>query len=415
MTTRRTRRPPGLQSVIAGTLAQISVATAALTLALTLIAALMQSRQSAQGAVEAFAWRAADAAAPALAADDQAGVEAAILPLRDAANAAGVTAIDVRRPDGQPLTTLVRTGHSGGDPLFAVRAQVPVRSAGSGGGSVRVTASPPGVAALLLVGIGAACLAMVVAIAASHRVARRLHRRLLDPIDRLAMVAQQALGPDQASMPAGPPPGGSIAEVDVLTRTIDGLRADLAGWQARVQASTAALERRAMLDPLCGLPNRAAFIVAVEAALQRGQRTQAPFAILFCDGDRFKAINDGFGHAAGDMVIREVGRRIAAVLRSGDVVARIGGDEFALLVNNIDSAADVAAVLARIKAAILVPIAIGSRQVGVTISCGASLFPDDGGTAEALIHCADERMYAAKFAAGNRDRRRPVRRWPTSA
>ncbi len=153
-------------------------------------------------------------------------------------------------------------------------------------------------------------------------------------------------------------------------------------------------------DALTGLPNRRVFAEVLEAARLRADRGGAQFAVLSLDLDRFKPVNDIYGHQAGDDVLREVATRIGAVVRAGDTVARLGGDEFALImhcVNLDEEPVAAAAFLAdRIIDAVGRPISIGDRCVDVGASIGIALCPMDGTDPETLLRAADMAMYRAK-------------------
>jgi diguanylate cyclase (GGDEF)-like protein/PAS domain S-box-containing protein len=153
-------------------------------------------------------------------------------------------------------------------------------------------------------------------------------------------------------------------------------------------------------DALTGLPNRRVFAEVLEAARLQAGRGGVQFAVLSLDLDRFKPVNDIYGHQAGDDVLREVATRIGAVVRVGDTVARFGGDEFALIMHCVDSNEEpgaAAALLAdRIIDAVGRPIGIGDRCVDVGASIGIAICPVDGTDPETLLRAADMAMYRAK-------------------
>ena len=157
------------------------------------------------------------------------------------------------------------------------------------------------------------------------------------------------------------------------------------------------LVRRALYDPLTGLANRVLFREHVEKALARLRRTPArPHAVLFVDLDGFKTINDSLGHAAGDEVLTEVGRRLLSWMRPGDTAARLGGDEFAVLLENT-SQVDTAMLARRILDVLLAPIVVQGKEVVVTGSIGIAL-SEAGQDSETLLRNADAAMYTAKAA-----------------
>jgi diguanylate cyclase (GGDEF)-like protein/PAS domain S-box-containing protein len=152
----------------------------------------------------------------------------------------------------------------------------------------------------------------------------------------------------------------------------------------------------ALHDPLTGLPNRESFRDRIEHALRRGGR----HAVLLLDIDRFKNINDTFGHPEGDLLLKAITARLQEAMRPQDVLARLGGDEFAVLMEDVaerEEAADMAESLHR---ALAKPFRVDALEVGVTASIGVSLSPEDGTEASALIRHADTAMYEAKRAGG---------------
>ena len=155
------------------------------------------------------------------------------------------------------------------------------------------------------------------------------------------------------------------------------------------------LQFQAFHDGLTGLPNRALFTDRVDHALARGARDGRQLAVLFLDIDNFKAINDGLGHAAGDELLRTVGRRLAEQLRAGDTAARFGGDEFAILLENITDPSQVAHVCERIASALRVGCHIQGTLVCPQVSIGVT-YEVDGTSAEDLLRNADVAMYQAK-------------------
>lgn len=157
------------------------------------------------------------------------------------------------------------------------------------------------------------------------------------------------------------------------------------------------LEYRALHDALTELPNRTLIHDRIDMALARAKRDGLRFAVLYLDLDGFKAINDHWGHDAGDAVLRAVAARFRNSLREADTVARVGGDEFAILLERVSEAADVVAVVRMLRAALAPPFEIpphGDARVGVSI--GVACYPDDGIDRDQLLSAADAAMYAAK-------------------
>ncbi len=162
------------------------------------------------------------------------------------------------------------------------------------------------------------------------------------------------------------------------------------------------LRDKATHDPLTGLWNRSQALEGLAREVARADRGDAVVSVLMLDLDHFKAVNDTFGHMAGDAVLRETGRRIRGVLRTYDVVGRYGGEEFVIVLPGCES--DAALALAeRIRAAIGgTPVDTSEGVVAVTASAGAATLRDAGRTAEELIRAADAALYRAKGTGRDR-------------
>jgi diguanylate cyclase (GGDEF)-like protein len=157
------------------------------------------------------------------------------------------------------------------------------------------------------------------------------------------------------------------------------------------------LAHQAAHDSLTGVPNRAHAMQLIYAALSRAQRSGAAVGLLFVDLDGFKAINDSLGHGAGDEVLRCVAGRMQAEVRAGDVVGRLGGDEFIVLLEPLDEEASAVRAADRLVKAISAPITLSNgRQIGVGASVGVAISQDAGTDPEALLHEADVAVYRAK-------------------
>jgi diguanylate cyclase (GGDEF)-like protein len=171
-------------------------------------------------------------------------------------------------------------------------------------------------------------------------------------------------------------------------------------------------ELAALTDPLTKLPNRVLLADRVEQAIKRSRRTGEPFAVVALDLDGFKAINDGYGHAAGDEVLSRLARRLESAVRASDTVARVGGDEFVLLSLGSRDEHEVAALVGRLRQELRRPFELGDDTPQLDGSIGWALHPSDGATATELLDRADELMLSTK-RDGRADRGRPRR--PASA
>jgi diguanylate cyclase (GGDEF)-like protein len=162
------------------------------------------------------------------------------------------------------------------------------------------------------------------------------------------------------------------------------------------------LAHRAAHDALTELPNRAQALVLIEQALHRAQRSSTKTALMFIDLDHFKAVNDNFGHAAGDEVLQIVARRMQQVVRDGDSVARLGGDEFVVLLESIGDEADVVKIAERLVEQVSAEVVIDTRALRIGASVGVAFCRDGNVDADRLLREADAAAYRAKNAGRGR-------------
>jgi diguanylate cyclase (GGDEF)-like protein len=160
------------------------------------------------------------------------------------------------------------------------------------------------------------------------------------------------------------------------------------------------MQRVAHHDSLTGLPNRSLFNDRLDQAIRLAKRSSRQFALLYLDLDRFKTVNDTLGHAAGDELLQGVATRIRQQVRESDTVARVGGDEFTVILHGTAMREEAETVSGKIHAALAAPFQVGSPKQGVEIgsSIGIALYPADAGDADALVKAADAAMYTAKQA-----------------
>ena len=190
-------------------------------------------------------------------------------------------------------------------------------------------------------------------------------------------------------------------EAEVARRT-----AELASANAELSLMNARLQQLAITDPLTGLFNRRALEQALEQEVTRQKRSRRPFSLMMIDVDHFKMLNDAHGHATGDVVLKGIADAIQQTLRASDIVARVGGEEFVVLLldtelPHADTAADKVRLSVREQT-----FDGGSTQPGgrVTVSVGVASWPRHGDTAEAVLAAADKALYAAKAAGRDRVR-----------
>lgn len=156
------------------------------------------------------------------------------------------------------------------------------------------------------------------------------------------------------------------------------------------------LRKIANFDSLTNLPNRALLVDRIQHSLEQAKRNHKQNALMFIDLDRFKQVNDTMGHDAGDELLQVVAKRLKSVLRETDTIARIGGDEFVVLLENFLDIDKVSHIAAEVMNAIETPVALRGQQIGISASIGITLSPDDGDTPLELLKNADIAMYQAK-------------------
>jgi diguanylate cyclase (GGDEF)-like protein len=182
-----------------------------------------------------------------------------------------------------------------------------------------------------------------------------------------------------------------------LLRLNEALRAE----KEALEQLTRKVSRLANHDGLTGLPNRLLLAELLERAIQRSKRQKTLLAVLFMDLDNFKPINDTFGHQEGDRALVEVAHRIKGALRASDVIARVGGDEFVVLLMDMDNEEGARLVAEKIIKTLEHPLYIEGQLCQLGVSIGIALYPHDGGSGDELIRHADEAMYRIKRAGKN--------------
>ncbi|MGZ7078392.1 MAG: putative bifunctional diguanylate cyclase/phosphodiesterase [Thermoanaerobaculia bacterium] len=167
------------------------------------------------------------------------------------------------------------------------------------------------------------------------------------------------------------------------------------------KASEQQIEYQAYHDALTGLANRRLFQEHLTLALALAQRRNRLVAVLYLDLDHFKIINDSLGHTTGDTMLKQVATRLRSCVRDGDTVARVGGDEFTIVLQELARREDAAVVAQKVLRTVAAPIDVGGQRLYITTSIGITIFPDDGDDAESLLKSADNAMYRAKAEGRN--------------
>ncbi len=202
----------------------------------------------------------------------------------------------------------------------------------------------------------------------------------------------------------------AVATVAILIATLvlSAIDTQLAAHNAKhaeaLQAANEQLRNIALYDSLTGLPNRLLLDDRVEQALLRSGRNGKPCALMFVDLDHFKPVNDTFGHQVGDHLLKAVAGRLSACLRKEDTVARAGGDEFIIVLNELGSADDAALISDKVLHGLSQPFAVGGHELTISCSIGISVYPRDGKNLTELMTNADIAMYQAKKGGRNRYR-----------
>lgn len=162
------------------------------------------------------------------------------------------------------------------------------------------------------------------------------------------------------------------------------------------------LQHNALYDQLTRLPNRQLFDDRVRSAIARADREQGQFALLYLDLDKFKQVNDRHGHQVGDELLQHTAQRIVESLRHSDTVARFGGDEFVILLEQVDGEDTALALAEKVRSALASPLPLAEHLLQVLPSIGVALYPLHSLDIKALLLLADNAMYQAKSSGGNR-------------
>ena len=190
--------------------------------------------------------------------------------------------------------------------------------------------------------------------------------------------------------------GIAVAATGVLTGL---LLMFLARFERRRQQRQ--MERLAFYDSVTGVANRLLFMDRAAVAVAQAKRSSTFLAVVFLDLDRFKLVNDSYGHTVGDLVLKGVASRLRESLREGDTVARFGGDEFTVLMPGIKQRDDVSQIASKLLDVFRLPLHLSGRDIMVTASIGIAMYPGDGTDAETLLKAADTAMYRAKETGGD--------------
>lgn len=242
-----------------------------------------------------------------------------------------------------------------------------------------------------------------IGIASLDKSSEVLEERLLDDPPELSIahvvivVLTMLAGPATVAMqavkrvPVSAPTGVAVALVSLL----------LAVYMSNLLFQRADSEHRSNHDELTNLPNRSLLLDRLARAIGHARRAATEVSVMFVDLDEFKAVNDTYGHAAGDLLLGLVAARLRGCLRDEDTVARLGGDEFVLLLPHVDGLDGTVTVAQRVKKCFREPFAVDGHRLSVTASIGVALYPHDGESAGDLVSAADAAMYRVKAEGRN--------------
>ncbi len=246
-------------------------------------------------------------------------------------------------------------------------------------------------------GLGSMVLRIVAAFSAlSVLLAALLARALVQPLAQMVQAVDGFVGGLQSDHL----PTGRADEIGMLARAIAHMQMQIGAQFAKLAQKQQELDHLASHDSLTGLQNRRFFMDRLQHALAHARRDQGRLAMLFVDLDRFKEVNDSEGHAAGDALLRALALRLRHLVRESDTVARIGGDEFVILLDQVGDPADVEVVAQKVRDALAEPVLWEGRELLAGASVGVARFPEHGQDAETLMAAADKAMYQAKSDGG---------------
>ncbi|HLF96197.1 MAG TPA: EAL domain-containing protein [Methylococcaceae bacterium] len=320
-------------------------------------------------------------------------------------SAGGAVFAAYRRPDepGKSAPEVVRGAFL--YPLLYVEAAQPVVAENNVLGNIRLRADLQALYARLALYMGLNTVGLGLALLTAHLLLRRLQRRITAPLSELAAVVQ-AVATSRDYSRRVPEDGDdeiatfarSFNTMLVQIQTRDGALEQELVERRRAEEN---LDRLAHYDPVTGLPNRHFFNKHLAERVARGASHDERSALILLDLDNFKIVNDNFGHHAGDQLLRAIADRFRAVVRAADVVCRIGGDEFALVVGPLAERNQAELVADKLIAALAEPIDFEGSRIYATASVGISLCPNDAGDAHGLMVCADTALYSAKEQGKN--------------
>jgi diguanylate cyclase (GGDEF)-like protein len=402
------RAPTHVASLVRRGQWRIATFTIACVGLLLATAGLYASRAYEDRAMALVAQSLAVAGEPALRFDDKPAMQALLDQMADRAQLAEVSIVDRH---GREWLHFERPGGDWGDRasrqlarlLIPAPATTVVGEAGDTLGSISLRSNGRTLlqyAGWSLLSLGA-CLAAFAVVVGWY--SRSVARALVQPIDALATLTREIRETRAFDRRAS---GSSLREIHALAEDFNAFLAELQSHQEAIRQSHAGLERAnaslraaSLHDPLTRLPNRAYLFEHLSKVVADCALTKRRAGLAFIDTDRFKEINDTYGHAAGDRVLVELADRLRASIRQSDFVARVGGDEFVVVLSPADADVDAAHLTDRIDRALEIPVRLPNGDLHlIGVSIGVAVFPDHADSVATLIQAADDAMYRQKNA-----------------
>lgn len=233
----------------------------------------------------------------------------------------------------------------------------------------------------------------------------RLQRHITEPIGSLVDVSTRISKHGDYSMRAKP---SQLTDVGALSSAFNNMLERIQHREAELESEIAErlrvekkLDRLAHFDNVTELNNRHFFNERLQAVIARSEQFKERTALMFLDLDNFKTVNDTLGHDTGDELLRLVSKRLSDTLRFGDIICRIGGDEFAIILENVAQTSVASMIAEKCLASLAVPISINGNEIYVSASIGISVYPDDASSMHELLKYADTAMYYAKNSGKN--------------
>lgn len=390
---------PTLRQILARAHMRLILCAVLMAAAMLLVTGIMVIRGYADRNLTLIAHTVSYTIEPALVFDD---LDAAREGIARVAGSESVRSVEVRDADGRLLAQWQRpdSGVMGGVEKMVGRLFWPLSATASVThgrhviAQVQVRGDGGGLGRYLIAGLLSALACLGLTIGATHLLARRLQRDVTRPLAAIAEVTHAVRVDRQFDRRV---PSSSLWEVDQLGRDFNALLDELHAWHAGILSENRMLEQQARHDALTGLGNRAMFERELPQAMVQADGAATSFAAIYVDVNRFKQVNDRYGHDAGDTMLIVIAARLRAALRSGDMAFRLGGDEFAMILPAGTRGDQVDALIARIVESMTQPIMLPSGEsIHSSLSIGSALYPDDSRDARDLLRHADAAMYAAK-------------------